>query len=273
MIAVLDRAADGWLKNDVEYWDLLTFSYHAVNDRTRELATARAARRRFPDRIDVIAFELSALAAEGRVSEVRALLDSAQAFPRAKLGVSGVIADMPGLGLWPARLMISAATEFRAHGFSAEAKETFQRAIDWYETQQPADLPESSYRFELARAYYHAGNLASAQAMFRSLFEADPNAFVYSGFLGTIAARSGDSTTARRIHARFDSLRPTLSRPHAIAGYWQSKISAVLGDTAGAMRSLNEAFGPQGRPGIHGEFDYERIAKSRMFREFVRPKG
>ena len=87
--------------------------------------------------------------------------------------------------------------------------------------------------------------------MFLELSAADTSIFVYSGFLGTIAARLGDSTTARRIHARFDSLRPTLSRPHAMAGYWQSKISGVLGDTVGAMRSLIETYGPQGRSGMH----------------------
>ena len=131
IVAALERVGpDGSYNQDVEYWDLLTYSYHALNDRKHELARAREARRRFPDRIDVLSFELSALAAEGRTREVRALMDTALAFPRAKLGIPGVIADMPGLGLWPGRLMINAATEFRAHGFSAAAQETFQLAID-----------------------------------------------------------------------------------------------------------------------------------------------
>lgn len=48
-----------------------------------------------------------------------------------------------------------------------------------------------------------------------SLAIADSSNFVYVGFLGTIAARRGDSTTARRTLAKFDTLRRTLSRPSA----------------------------------------------------------
>jgi hypothetical protein len=39
------------------------------------------------------------------------------------------------------------------------------------------------------------------------------------------------------------------------------------------MTTLAETFGPQGRSGAHADFDFERMWKSRAFREFVRPKG
>jgi hypothetical protein len=169
--------------------------------------------------------------------------------------------------------MITAAIEFRAHGFTAAADENFKRAIAWYSGQQPAHVPEATYRFELARALYLSRDWSAAEASFRALAAADTSNFVYRGFLGKIAARRGDSTTARRVLALFDSLRPTLVRPHATAGYWQSKISSLLGDEAGAMKSLSEASGPQGRSVMHLDFDFEGMRDSREFREFVRPKG
>jgi DNA-binding SARP family transcriptional activator/TolB-like protein len=263
---------DSPYNSGTEYWGLLSRSYHALGEHKRELATARAARERYADRIDIIGFELAALAAAGRVGELRALLDTVLAFPRPKVGVSSVIADMPGHGHWPGRLMVPAAAELRTHGYAEAADEVLSRAIEWYRSQSTTGEMAKAHRFELARALYQSRDWSAAEEMFRSLAAADTTDFVSTGFLGTIAARKGDSTTARRILAKFDTLRPTLSRPNAIAGYWQAKISALLGDHAGAMKRLSDAFGPQGRPG-HSDFDFEALWRSRAFRDFKRLKG
>jgi hypothetical protein len=73
--------------------------------------------------------------------------------------------------------------------------------------------------------------------------------------------------------AKFDSLRPTLDQPKAEAGYWQSKINAILGNEERALVLMSEVWGLQGNSGIHAEFDYERLWPSSAFRAFVRPKG
>ena len=174
----------------------------------------------------------------------------------------------------PGRLMVPTAMELRAHGFSTEADEILRRAIAWYETQTPTAAALETHRKELAKALYLARDWSAAEAVYRSLVAADTtDNFVYTGFLGTIAARQGDSTTARRVLARFDTLRPTFARPNAFAGYWQSKIRMLLGDEAGAMQKLSETYGPQGRNGVHNDFDFESIWRSRQYREFLRPKG
>ena len=264
---------DSPYNNSADYWGLLTQAHHAVGDRKRELAASREARTRYPDRLDMLSFEVAALAAYGRVGEVRALIDTALVFPLPKTGVPGVVVDMLGVGLWPGRLMVTAAREFRAHGFAEAADENLKRAIGWYTTQPPPHGSVETHRLELARVLYFARDWSAAEAMFRSLAAADPHNVIYSGFLGTIAARRGDTTAARQVLAHFDSLKPTLARPNAIAGYWQSKINALLDDEERAMRALAETFGPQGRSGMHSDFDFEGIWKSRAFREFVKPKG
>jgi hypothetical protein len=177
---------------------------------------------------------------------------------------------MPLEGFRPGKLLIAAAEEFRAHGFPEAATQALARAIAWYGEHPGAD---EAHRFELARALYQARDWAAAEAVFRSLAAADTSNFVYVGFFGTIAARRGDSITARRTLAKFDTLRRTLSRPHGEAGYWQSKISVLLGDDAHGMTLLMESAGPQGHEGPHRDFYFERMWVTKAFREFIRPKG
>ena len=265
--------SEGAYHEETEYWSLLARSHHALGDHARELAVARRARALYPDRIDVLPLALNALAAEGRVAEVRALLDTALVFPRAKVAVPSLVIDMPGLGLWPGRLMVAAGIELRAHGFDEAADETFSRALSWYGDQKPAGDDAETVRAEFAKAHYYARHWGAAESIFRTLSDGNLAPYVYAGFLGAIAARVGDTTFARQTIAHFDTLRPTLVRPHAIVGYWQGKISAILGDEKRAIEGLTECFGPQGRSGMHSDADFEHIRQGRPFREFVRPKG
>ena len=64
-----------------------------------------------------------------------------------------------------------------------------------------------------------------------------------------------------------------MPRPDEVASYWQGKIAVLLGDDVRAMQRMREVCGPQGRAGLHVDFDFERMWKSKVFREFVRPKG
>ena len=256
-----------------EYWKLLTRTHHSLGDHGRELTAARRARAMYPDRLELVELELVALAAQGNLDNVRTLLDTALVFPGAKTAVPTVVIDMPGLGLWPGRLMVAAATELRAHGYEEAALATFSQAIDWYTTQRMPDDAAETIRKEIAKARYAARQWPEAERAFRALLNDDPSNYAYLGFVGASAARQGDTETAERIIAQFDTLRPTFPRPHAIAGYWQGKISAILGNEAQAMRGFIECFGPQGRSGVHAEFDFERYWGTPTFKAFTRPKG
>ena len=169
--------------------------------------------------------------------------------------------------------MMTAATEFTAHGFDAAAAENFKRALDWYGSLEHADVPTGTHQLEHARALYLAGEWSAAHERFSALAAASPGNIILDGFLGAIAARLGDTVTARRTLAKFEEQRSSLERPHAIAGYWIAKINGILGDEAGAMRGLRECFGSQGQAGMLHDMDLERLRDSDEFREFTRPKG
>ena len=253
------------------YWRLRTRSHHALGDFTGELSAARRARRHPVAPIVALSFESIALAALGRLDPLRAKLDTALMLPLDR-GTSPrqLMAES---GTSPAQLMVLVAEELRAHGHEAAAEETLQRAVAWYAAQPPGAMSDRSRRFDLGTAAYYARDWRRADSLFRGLVAEDPGNFVYLGRLGTVAARLGDDSTARRILERFDGFRSTLSMPHTSVGYWQSKITVLLGDERRALALMSEAIGPQGRGGMHADFDFERIWGTSLFRDFIRPKG
>ena len=254
------------------YWGLLTSSLHALGD-DRELSVAHEASRHAVDPMNALTFELRALARLGRMAEVRALLDTALTLAQER--EPAPLQLMVGIARWasPGQLMIAAARELRAHGHEDVAMEALARALAWYRAQPVDSALSEARQFEIGQALYLAREWVAAEEIFRALAVADRANFIYEGFLGTIAARRGDHVTARRIIARFDTLRSTLPRPHAEAGYWQGKIAALLGEEQRAMEMLRDALGAQGRGGPHEDFDFERMWPTKAFREFVRPKG
>ncbi|HKP27954.1 MAG TPA: BTAD domain-containing putative transcriptional regulator [Gemmatimonadales bacterium] len=253
------------------YWRLVTRSHHAVGDFSGELSAARRARATPVPPIVALSFESIALAALGRLEPLRAKLDTALMLPldrgtspRQLMAESGTSAG---------QLMVLVAEELRAHGHEAAAEEALERAESWYAAQPPDARVDRARRFDLGMAAYYARDWLRADSLFRVLVAEDPGNFVYLGRLGTVAARLGDDSTARRILEQFDGFRSTLATPHTSVGYWQSKITVLLGDERRALALMSEAIGPQGRGGMHADFDFERIWATRLFRDFVRPKG
>jgi len=240
------------------YWYHLTGAHHALGNHRREEATARLARKYLGNRVSALSFQASALAALGQTRELRALIDTLLMLPEDDQ-------------MSPGELMVMAAEELRAHGEAAGATEVIARAVAWYRTVVRAN--SADHKFELGRALYVSRNWDAADSVFRSLAVANPEDAIILGFLGAIAARRGDRAAAEEVVARLEMMRPTMSRPNEVASYWQGKIAVLLGDDARAMQRMREVCGPQGRAGMHVDFDFERIWKSKVFREFVRPKG
>jgi DNA-binding SARP family transcriptional activator len=255
------------------YWNLLTRCYHAVGDRERELRAARDARRSGMEPMSALWFEIRALAALGRTAEVQAMVDTAVATPREEGPTA--LQRMVGIARIssPAQLMVAAAQELRAHGDEAGAQKTLARALAWYRAQPAHTMKDAGRRFDIAHALYLSRDWAAADTAFRALAAADTsNFYIKLGFLGTIAARRNNVPLAREIIAKFDTLRPTLPQPNAVAGYWQSKISSILGDEQHALVMMADVW-PHGAFGIHIDFDYERMWAAKDFRAFIRPRG
>jgi tetratricopeptide (TPR) repeat protein len=238
----------------------LADAYHQLGDQRHEREAATLAHNSQPDHAYALIPQIRLSASLGRISDVTAWLDSALSYP-----------DENRVDVGP--LMTLAAQELRAHGYADVAGPILQRAIDWYEA-----IPEEPHaavypRFELARALALAGRLDEAEAVVRAIVPAEPDYVALNvGLLGTIEARRQDRGAAERYLAELDSLRPSLTRPDEIAGYWQACIRAILGDHDEAMRLLRQIFGPQGRD-IHGVADFDSMLADPRFRELIRPKG
>src|SRR6266705_3519508 len=88
------------------YWFYLSFAHHLMGDHRRELKAAVEGRRRHPEELAVLAAEVRALAALGRVAEIEQRLVEAPSLP-------------PQPGWSPADIGLLAALELTAHDHQA----------------------------------------------------------------------------------------------------------------------------------------------------------
>jgi Flp pilus assembly protein TadD len=93
----------GFMNGWVSYWTVLTQSRHALGDHRTELEHARTGRGQYPESMSLLAAEVQAQAARGRMVSLRSLLGRA-----AELD--------PQLGWSVERLGLTAVRELRAHG-------------------------------------------------------------------------------------------------------------------------------------------------------------
>jgi DNA-binding SARP family transcriptional activator/TolB-like protein/predicted Zn-dependent protease len=250
----------GELRGWFVYWQNLATAHHLLGDHRRELRVARRARELYPDNDNALRLELRALAAAGRVADVRRALDDHFASPAPGQLRSGI-------------LLRETALELRAHGHADEARELLVRSLDWYRSR-PADLQVTiGMRRALVEAHYLAGRWEEARQSLIALAFERPDDVAVQGRLGTLAARQGDRAEAERILAWLTALeRPYLLGEHT---YWRARIAALLGEPERAVGWLQEAYA-QGRSewiGLHSDPDLESLHDFTPFRRLVRPKG
>jgi tetratricopeptide (TPR) repeat protein len=244
-------------------WNHLAQSHHMVGQHEEELEIARHGRSIWPNVLEALQDEVEALAAMGRVDEVHPLLQEALTFP----------AGSPGV------VMRAAALEFREHGYSEEAGAMLDRAITWYDRLPEAERATETHRYELARLHYEAGHGPRAWQMFQDLATEFPEDHRYLGYLGLLAAREGDVTTAQRVSQTLSgwtawapSGRNLLRGGHT---FMRAKISALMGEKAHAVTLLREAHA-QGHPfdiALCRDIDLESLRDFPPFRNFMEPKG
>jgi len=258
------------------YWSDLTSAWHLVGDHRRELQAALEGLRRFPDNPQILATQVRALAALGRVEEMRR-------------GVAASMNVPPMEGWAAADVLLLAAVELRAHGHAAAADTMLAQARDWLAARPPAEAASEAHQVRVALVAYTAGRLVDAQREFERLAaRGGPgrsgsvggaavmgdawDQMDYLGYVGAVAARQGNRDQALRVAQTLERVtRPYLfGRPTV----WRARIAALLGERDGAVALLREAFA-KGYPhahALHTDLAFEALRDYPPFQELLRPK-
>jgi tetratricopeptide (TPR) repeat protein len=237
----------------------LTHAHHMLGNYKQELKEARRGLEYYPNMLSLRRHEVRALVALGRVNEVNKIIDESLA-----------ITSQAGT---PGDIMREAAQELRAHGHQEAYKEVAARAVDWYQDRFSEKEVTEKKQYDLAHALYIAEQWEQCQALIEELASEKPDNIDYKGYLGTLAARSGDRERALRISTELMNIdSPYLFGNHT---YWRASIASLLGEREQAVALLRDAFA-QGRDYgvyLHRDMDLEPLRDYSPFQELLRPKG
>ncbi|MFH1176511.1 MAG: serine/threonine-protein kinase [Acidobacteriota bacterium] len=234
-------------------------SFHMQGRYERELEEARRVREQFAENADVRYSEVSALAALGRLDELRRALEEIAAAQMNR----GTAADA----------MIFAAGELRAHGRREESLRLAERVVTWYRGRPAKEMATEEFRRGLAMALFWAERWEDSRALFESLVAGGSSRVGDAGMVGITAARAGDRAAALKVAGDLERLdRKWLFGEET---WYRACIAASLGDKEKAMELLREAFA-QGQAygtSLHTSLGLELLHGYPPFEEFLRPKG
>lgn len=227
----------GELHGFIFYWIELTVVHHLLGDHRQELELANRCRQLYPDSAMPALLQARALAALGQDDALDDVVNQLLAFPGSPEAGAGV--------------MYEASLELRAHGYTAPADALMARAATWYEELLAGDAGEALQR-AAATAYYHAGRLEEARALFTALQAAGPvrqfhgvhhgqlQAQLDEGYLAVLAVRLGD----QEARARWSAALRDMDRPflYGAQWYWLACLAALEERKDDAVRMLRRAF-------------------------------
>ncbi len=237
----LNEAAEAFRKLDInkphssQYYPDYSQVLHMLRDYEGELAVVRAGRKLFPDRLAMLAAEVSAMAALNRVDDVRRAVSEAMTMRGDEL-------------TRPDAVLLAAASELAAHGHPAEAREVAGELVSLLK-RRDAQLPWSR-RFSivsdppaaaLASALLLAGRTSEARSLADSLLRTWPKCVECMSISGQASAMLGDRVEAEQASASLLALKtPYLIGVHTLAA---AKIAARLGQKSEAVQLLRESIG------------------------------
>jgi tetratricopeptide (TPR) repeat protein len=225
-----------------------------------ELSAARLGRQRHPDEVDALVYEVRALAALGRVEEVKDVLEEVLALP-------------PDATWGHAEPAAEAGREYRAHGHSQASRGVFDLAIDRLRVHTPDTSRVAEHQYAVGSTLYSAERWREAHELFVELAERSPHDIRIQGYLGVLQARLGNREAALQIGDELAALQLPFGRGENTL--WRSRIAAVLGDRQQAVELLRSAINQGTYYGIwlHRDSDLEHLRDYPPFQEFLRPKG
>jgi DNA-binding SARP family transcriptional activator/TolB-like protein len=268
-VAVLEAMGPerGELRGWVAYWRELTWVHHMLGDHEASLSAARSARTLYPQEPTVLALEVRALAALGRVAEVRARVDE-------RVASADIRAPQAG------ELMMMAARELEVHGHPGAAADVRERGLAWFQTRRDEVQGTPEHRSLHAQLLLDAGRLEEARDRLAVLVGEFPGNPILSARLGVVMARLGEVEGARAISrevARYVSPMGRAGPLNATRGehtLQRAIISAWLADPVEAMELLRQAqgeglvFGPD----LHTLPALAPLRGDPGFQEWLRPR-
>jgi len=234
---------------------VLAQALHLLGDHDRELRESRLAQQYAPGVLGLASAETRALVALGRFDELERVIDQS-------------LATAPVAGS-PARVMEESAKELRAHGHREASIALASRAADWHERQPPGARASASAREQFGRTLYLAERWEEAGAVFAALLKEQPGDVWYQGWMGAVAARTGDVERARQVAAGLGRLSGR------VAALWRATIAALIGEPDAAVALFRDAFA-QGLPfgvHLHNSPHLESLRAYGPFIDLMRPEG
>ena len=250
----------GLLRGWVHYWMVLAAAYHLTGDHNQELRITQRARERYGNTLDVLAIEMGALAALGRLEELQTRVAEAEAARPATWASAGLV-------------LMLVAEELRTHGHTDASRTLLHRALRWYRDQPARQRATQSNRAEFAEVLYSAEQWQASRQIFEELAAQDSAMVPYKVFLGLLAARLGDSVKAERISQELSNVELSFVFGHVT--YARARIASLLGQRERAVELLRRAFSQglmYGMSGLHRDKDLESLRGYPPFEDLLRPK-
>jgi len=238
---------------------VLADAHHMLGDYKKELKVIKIGEKYYPKRLWFRAAEARALAALGKINELKRVIE--ECLSRESTGGT------------PGDVMLEAAEELYAHGRRDASREIYARTIEWYGSRPEDEKKTENYRISLAIALYFGGQWEEARKIFETLAADRPDNVDYQGYLGTLAARRGDREGAMKISEELGKIDRRFLFGHDT--YWRACIAALLGEKDRAVAFLEESF-RQGRSygvSLHRDINLEPLWDYPPFLELLRPKG
>jgi tetratricopeptide (TPR) repeat protein len=247
-------AMRGW----IIYWYFLTQALHMLGEHGQELTAATRATQLHPNLPDGLYLKGRALAALGRIEELRAVI---AALVNQGSGYAGYY-------------MIDFARVLKVRGYADEAQDILERSIEWLEERPAEEATTLNHRLRLGRAQFAAGRHGDARQTLDAVVEHYPDAVEGRGYRGFVAATARDSTQASADLEWLEHPQGPYAR--SIYTFWRAVINGAWGRSNDAVDLLRQAYSegldlPSYLP-WHSSF-FDPLRDHPGFLEFMRPKG
>jgi TolB-like protein len=248
----------------------LVMPYHLLGEHDKELAAADAAHQADPGILWFMVCQARADVGLGRLPQMERVLVAMLSFPTNRWGAT------------QAFVFNQVARDLDAHGYSAEARELYERTLAWYRSRPQEEQNQMEYDY--AVVLYGAGHWAEARAVVQHLIATggasdDGDLDIWhrgaQSYLGGIAAHLRDQREMDRVDRWLAGRKgPYLT---GVPTFDRARMAAISGDRERAITLIRLAM-DQGYPlflgdlGLHNDPDFKNLWGYPPFEELRRPK-